>query len=704
MDQSLKQQLKKWEAIFRSTHSRNPTKDDIKGEPDIAAKYKEYNKSKVKAASTGASSAKEVKGGKKTAASASSSSSKPPPPPVFKTPTKPKPSRSRPSAVVAQDPSSDALPSITASPSKRLSASKPSTSSSQSSSAALPPPNSATNYILANSPSKLRALAALHSSSGSPNRPQSGGWVGASLAPGLESVKQVDPLRSPQKAKNPFASPRKKKTEEVVEGFGEFERRQKERLKRQRKAKKASAGGGVLGKAAAGKGAGWGNAGGGDCPAQGGFSKTSSIASSSAANGMDLDEVDDFFGSSSQPSQPSQSFVSQLARASQSSQHPPSDPQDDDDLLLGPSPVKPSSSSHSKAPFKPLIVEDGPNPFAPPPPKPKLFETSLRASLPPSAAVSTAGAAANGPGKRGTKRTSSAFFPSVSSSSSGKKARGEEDEEDYNDGDDSFYADALAAADSAAAGPAKKKAPVKRKRVAAVRGKGTGKGKQDEEKEEIDDGVTVSRDEKGGLVLEFGEEEGQEGGEGGKERIVVRSKGMGGTTSMRRAEPKEDDGMDEDEEAAIGDVKAGEGEEDDEELLDDVSLLRPRATVDLLTALRQRQQPFSPSANTGAPHSPSSAAASLPADLASVLSLRASPQKLRSQANAKERQVARLLGEPGARGGGRKKGLLELRDEDEEEEGGEEEEGEGDDDWDAEPDGWKGTGEVMDGYYSDDGW
>jgi hypothetical protein len=37
MDQSLKQELKQWEASFRTDHGRNPTKEDIKAHPAIGS-------------------------------------------------------------------------------------------------------------------------------------------------------------------------------------------------------------------------------------------------------------------------------------------------------------------------------------------------------------------------------------------------------------------------------------------------------------------------------------------------------------------------------------------------------------------------------------------------------------------------------------------------------------------------------------------
>ncbi|GAA5988335.1 hypothetical protein JCM11641_003486 [Rhodosporidiobolus odoratus] len=700
MDPDLKQELKQWEASFQSKHGRAPTKEDIKLHPDVAAKYKQYNKAKVLAGK--APPQPDKKSSKPSTSSSSASKALPPPQPVFKTPTKPKPSRPRPKPTAVEDPStsSDTLPAHP-SPSKR------STSASRSSGNAEKP-----TYVLANSPSKLRALAALHSTSGSPNRRTDGGWNGATLAPGLESVKQVDPLevsRSPQKAKNPFASPRKEKGV-----FGEFEKQEREKMKEKKRAEreKRKTGGGVLGKGATGRGAGWGSASMGET-GKGAFSRTSSVAS----NGMDLDEVDDFF--SSQPSQNSQTshFASQLAKAS-----PQRDVIDDDDEVLGPSPAKPStafssifglpdrspssSSTSSSKPFEPLLGDS--NPFtapassAPLPSKPKLFETSLRASVPPASSTSAAPpklpsfSSSAAAAARGLKRAPSTTFSGGGKGGGGGKkpapgAEGDEEDE-YDDGDDSFYADALDAADAAAVGTKGKgkKAPAKRKRTVVK-----GKGKAMEDAEDIDDGVTVLR-ENGELVLEVEGEEGEDG-ETKRERLVVHSKGWQARQKDleredRRRSRREEGGMEED-----GEEDNGPEEDSEEDMLDDISLLQPRGPVDLLTSLANRSAP-PPSIDAEDDDDPS-LAASLPADLAAVLSFRTgSPQKA---SRAKEQLVARLLGEPGARG--RKKGgLLDLQDDEGGEEGEEVEEGEegGDDDWDEEPDGWKEAGEAMDGYYS----
>ncbi|GAA5889133.1 hypothetical protein JCM6882_009750 [Rhodosporidiobolus microsporus] len=739
---SLKHELKAWEADFKSAHGRAPTKDDIKQHPDIAAKYKQYNKSKVQQANGGASSAKAAGAAPKPSTSSSSANPTAPHPPVFKTPTKPRPSRSQPRAAAVPEPSTSSDLPAHPSPSKRSSASSSQTQPT---------------FVLANSPSKLRALAALHSTSGSPNKAVRGADV---AAVGLEGVKEVTQGRSPQKAKNPFASPRK--AGDADRGmFGEFEKQERARMrekKRAAKEKKASSGGGVLGKGATTQGAGWGAVGLFPNGSERIFSRTSSKAST--ANGMDLDEVDSFFGSS-QPSQPSQ--ASQLGAVPSKTAQDGDDDMNDDDFL-GPSPAKPSTSSSSAAlasffglsqpafsapsfsppangatnkskekGFQPLIPPSPQPPSQEQPSKPKLFSTSLRGS-----SFSAATSATNKPSalpSRGLKRAPSA---AQLKAQKGKGVAGDDDDEDalLDDADDSFYADALDAAESALANGGKgkgKKPPAKRKKVAAAparRGKGKGKAADaEEEKDEVDDGVTVlSTDGKRGeVVLQFEEAGEQDAEERRRDRVTVHARGLGGQQVQGRREEGEAMEEDEDEDEAALRAAEAEGDEEEGELVDSVTLLRPRPQSTLL------RPPTSSSAATAAPTNGTPAptngstvdTSSLPADLASVLSLRASPQKKTNArsflSEAKERQVARVLGEPlGARGGmGRRKGrgLLDLADEGaggEEEgagwvdegaegaeagEGGEEEE---DDDWDEEVDGWKETGEAMDGYYSEE--
>ncbi|GAA5843012.1 hypothetical protein JCM9279_001827 [Rhodotorula babjevae] len=747
----LRNELKEWERTFRAAHGRAPTKDDIRLQPSIAAKYKEYNKLRAGAG----------KGADKPSSSRTTPSSRPPPPApsttaaaesshIFKTPTKPKSARTRPRHDDVSSSTDGPAPPTDASPSKRLSSSRDK-------------PSSSTSFIHANSPSKLRALAAAHSTSGSPNRPTSGAWASATLAPS-DSLPVTGLSASPQRrAHNPFASPQKGT-------FGELERAERERLKAKKRAERERArAGGVLGSKATSRGAGWGGA---STIPDGGAGRTfSRIDSVGSARGMDVDEVDDFFSSQSSlapstqapsQSQGSQRLLAQLAKAS------PVRPvaADDDDEVFGPSPVKrpsasnplfglsPSSSSAAapapKRIFKPL-VPDSPPPSRPAssaapaataaPTKPKPFSSSLPSSfLPPVPAASRKRVPAPGDGDDDRDAADAAL----------------------DDGDDDFYADALDEAESGAAkgnGRAKKgaaaargrgeaaAAPAKRKKVAAAAGAGArktgsrakGKGKagaddsasssdgaeMDVEEGEDDDEVRIvsSSRARGELVLDVSRDPALGLGTG-RERLVIHEKGYEARVRAlereerrRRAEERAREAGEEKEEgdeAAALDAQQAASEEEDDAVGDEASLFHRRAGLDLLSRLRADAASTSAAltASTAADDNNSAAAdelsASLPADLAAVLSLRASPQKAHSAALAKQRQVARLLGEPVAGGHRRRqKGLLGL-DEGEVEEGDGEgvgdEEGEGDDDWDEEPDGWKATADAMDGYYSADGW
>ncbi|GAA5891241.1 hypothetical protein JCM8208_002557 [Rhodotorula glutinis] len=737
----LRNELKEWERAFKATHDRAPTKDDIRQEPSIAAKYKEYNKLR-----TGA-----TKVADKPSTSRASSSSQPPPPAeashIFKTPTKPKSSRARPRPDAISSSTDGPGPAVDASPSKRLSSSRDK------------PSSSSTSFIHANSPSKLRALAAAHSTSGSPNRPTSGAWASATLAPS-DSLPVTGVATSPQKrARNPFASPQKGT-------FGELERAERERLKAKKRAERERArASGVLGGKATSRGAGWGGA--SSVPDDGAgrsFARTESVGS---ARGMEVDEVDDFFSSQSSlapsakvpsQSQGSQRLLAQLAKASPV--RPVATAAADDDEVFGPSPVKrpsasnplfglsPSSSSAAAPPptrvFKPL-VPDSPPPSRPtasaaPPAKPKPFSSSLPSCfLPPAPATSRKRVPAPGDGDDDRDAADAAL----------------------DDDDDDFYADALDEADAGGAkkGRAKKgaaaargkgrAAPAKRKKVAAgaaagagakkassrAKGKGKGKAAADDDgtssegdaemdvEEEDDPEVRIvsSSRARGELVLDVSRDPALGLGTG-RERLVIHEKGYEARVRAlereerrRRAEERAreaGEGGDEVDEAAPLEVQPTASDEDGEdEIGDEASLFHRRAGLDLLSRLRADAASAS-AASTAADHADDAdnddLGASLPADLAAVLSLRASPQKKHSAALAKQRQVARLLGEPGTSGSRRRqKGLLGLDEGEVEEgegEGAAEGEGEGDDDWDEEPDGWKATADAMDGYYSADGW
>ncbi|GAA5828561.1 hypothetical protein JCM5353_004187 [Sporobolomyces roseus] len=670
MSTSLKQELKAWEAQFRQENGRDPNKTDIKANLDIAKKYKEYSKSK-----------------------------QPPPPPlvkappVFKTPTKPRPSTSRQSHSTSSDAVTVAHSTTTngGSPTKRLSANGKSKEP---------------QYVLANSPSKLRALAAMHSTSGSPNRPSGPNWLTASTSASTSSTSHSKPAQSkskslqqpplastntsPRKALNPFASPKKRETVVIAPPsrgttlFGEFEKQERDRMKKKKKQ------GGIKVKS----GMGWGHA--SDAIDRG--------------TGMELDEVDSFFGaspssSSAKPIQPSTMMANPFLSPAPVVQV---EEEEEDDELLGPSPVKPPSqfrrslsstsfgfdSSTINKPFKPLFGDPPPastssqsqsqsqskevemKPSAPP----KLFETSLRTGRIDSVEPTNV---------RGLKRSTSSGAGVLKKKGSG----GGVDEMDglLEDGDDDFYADALDSLEKGDSDDGKKGKGGKRKRVTAARGRGRGKGKgkgkaRDEEQveeEELDDEVRVERDGRGGLVLDLRVDgvEGEEGGET-RERIKVHQQGR---DRRARGRPREEgEGMEVDQE--------GEGQDEEEFARDDGYLLSRPQNRSIVSSERPRPAVSPP---------PPALGASLPTDLASLLSIRASPTK--STETAKDRQVAKLLREPTELARQRKRGgLLELADEEvgneDEDEG--EEEIEGDDDWDEEVDGWKQAGDAMDGYYS----
>ncbi|BGP26423.1 proteophosphoglycan ppg4 [Rhodotorula toruloides] len=689
---SLRQELKQFEQQFRAEHGRDPSMDDIKQRPDIAKKYRDYAKAKAstgkeaKKASSSSSSSRPL-----AAPSASASSSSNP----FRTPTKPKSARQR--APVASSTNDVGLSSETttgpASPSRRLSLSKTRDSQSQSS-------TTTTRYVFANSPSKIRALAALHSSTGSPNQP--------SHFPS-----------SPQKrASNPFASPPK-----GASSFAVLEKAERERLKqrkkeeKERKVKLAGKGsGGVLGSKATAAGAGWGSAKSlGERP----FTRTSSTASSV----MEVDEVDEFFGA------PASSFTSQ--RSTLSSQrslvpatqlHDNAGFEDDDDEVFGPSPVKPSSSLASKKSFSLLPSIDDVPPsslplFAPFTSQPGPSKPS-KPLLPPAASPEVA----SQPSTRPVPFATALPFPSSSAVSGSNGNEGERED---------FWADtakkeeeakktkgarggkrkkAGAAADESAV-PSKRKAPSKR---VAAKGKGKAKASAEDEVGEMDlkteyegvDGVTSSQ--KGEIVVALSDEE-QEGG--GKARLIIHEKGWQARAGQNARPPKSAKGredLDEEPEGMAIDVMQGERQSDlEDEDVDDTSLFTQRGRTDLLSTLASSLLP--PSNGTDDPVDDQPDTSNLPADLAAILSLRSnSPRK--SSANnrhtlsslAKEQQVARLLGEPFA-GQRRTGGLLDLADGEGEAVEAEADDGEGDDDWDEEADGWEGTGEAMDGYYSGDG-
>lgn len=251
------------------------------------------------------------------------------------------------------------------------------------------------------------------------------------------------------------------------------------------------------------------------------------------------------------------------------------------------------------------------------------------------------------------------------------------------------------------------------------------------------------------VEVEAGDAEGSEMGkerekkEKRRERIVIHDKawmarqkareqaeriGSTGLDGDADGDGAEGSGMGEDDDEENGgeaiDVLAGQGEgehaADADPFFHSASLFQPTRQPAFLSdqqgpLVRQRSRSRSRTPEDDRAQAAAALAASLPSDLAALLSLRASPTKSHLSC-AKERQAARVLGEPSGRrvtgkggvaGGpaGRSgpRGLLDFASDDEENAAGvDDQEGEGDDDWDEEVDGWEGAGEAMDGYYSGD--
>ncbi|GAA5961731.1 hypothetical protein JCM8115_004751 [Rhodotorula mucilaginosa] len=812
----LRQQLKQFEAAFKLEHGRDPSRDDIRNRPEIAQKYKQYQREK-------SAQTKKTANNHPPVASTSSAAAAPPPPASnpFKTPTKPKrssDSRARHPARKEGDeePSSDRGP---ASPSRRLSAGSskvktlPGGASSRTDSQR--DPGSETQqqqqqrYVVANSPSKLRALAALHSTSGSPNKRSSPATATSSSRPAAPPLffdaKQSSTNNSPQKKKaaNPFASPQKG-------AFGAFEREEREKLrarrlqlKRQQQEEKGKdkasvrGGGGVLGPAAAGGtrvGAGWGSAtsvpGGGE----GGLFDRRASRSPAATESMDVDQVDDFFNGRNGGGGGG-TLTTTPRRSSQTGRTLHGDQQDDDDddafdEALGPSPIKPLSSTSGNQkngavtrPFQSLM------PDSPPPPPPSLASRRPSQSNPFLSAPTAASSSS-------TTRPVPFLVPLPSSTKSTATAGGGDattivPQKRSDPGASSYYAD-QPTRPSGGGGDAKRQKLGKG--VAASKngngngndkGKGKGKGKTngaansslaDQKPAAREEGRKQQQKKKswsvpemaGEMILNLddydseepdGEGEGDEAGaeartavttttrtrrkkkeEEGGEQIVIRDKGwMARQKALEREKryPPTSSASADGAEPQSDDEDGGEGETIDilafdaadrrelDETFQDPSLFKTSRQPDLLSLLsnrprssrsrsRSRSRSTSPSTTTRRRQQAddqAQAAASLPADLAALLSLRTSPTKSQTSSfAAKERQVARLLGEPGTarfrgRGGG-VKGLLDFASEDEDGDAGFEGGGNGrdeDDDWDEEVEGWEGAGEAMDGYYSGGG-
>ncbi|GAA5939431.1 uncharacterized protein JCM15063_006177 [Sporobolomyces koalae] len=719
MSTTLKQELKAWEASFRHEHGRDPTKQDIKLVPDIGAfdilsrlpcdaahcrtrtarKYKDYNKSKAR-------------------------------PPAFATPTKPRPSRhptSRP----------DVPAPPFGSPSKSTSnKKKPSTTTTTGREA---------QYVLANSPSKLQQLAAMHSRS-SPNKLQfrsqqepfaSTSNSNNSLPSNMiernndtahKRVAPADHDRSPKKAVNPFASPKKREIVTIspmsrgTTLFQDFERREREKLAHQPKNRRTQAG------------MGWGH------------------ASEPITRSNELDEVDAFFGggissssltknrtldrstfpssSASNPFLAPSQAPSTTSTSPRDSTRPLNEDPDDDDEVLGPSPVKRSTSQNPSKPFTPLFDDPLPvplattrsNSFSRTDSKPKLFATSLRINHDdPSSAPTLSNLtlkinpiSSNANAKNLKRSTSVRTINDANQSTT--TTRDDDPDALLEDADDSFYADALDSIESRV-NEKGKPGGGKRMRVATTarargRGRGRGgaldKGKSKAEDDSMkggdetptadDDEFRIERNGRGSLVLDLKVQD--EHGQETRERIFVHSRqDREGKRPNRSTQTRDGMTLDNNEE---GDI---EEEEDDHDLVR-VSLFDQSRTRAIISS--EPARPLSTS------NRETIDTTSLPSDLAAILSLR-NRSPVKTGATAKERQVAKLLREPTALARTKHRtGLLELQDDEylndaharEPEDHHDEEQVSDDDDcWDDEPDGWKQTGEAMDGYYSDpDAW
>lgn len=537
--------------------------------------------------------------------------------------------------------------------------------------------------MIANSPSKLRALAAAHSTFGSPNHAAGSGTANGGKASGIGGGNGVSVVGSPKKY-NPFApsengpgsSPRKR-------GLFDAQIREKEKK-------------GGLGKGKTREGAGWGGEPVAKGPAwesifaQGPKKKTSRAASTSSRM-----EVDD-------------------------SEQDGATEQDDDDEMLGPSPVKPSNGRKG---FKPLF--DTATSLAtssqlppPPPPPPKLWEADL-ASLRAAKGKSTSSKGA-GINTSLASRASTPFDPFSRGIKRSQPALAFDDERPGAANDDS----------STAVGGKK---AAKRSRVAnGGKGKAKAKGAEDMEVDDEDDAnADVERGgaKKIGRVLVLEMEAGEHGDK--MDRVVLRPRRPYGREDEERKAPRVDagDGDDEDEDDYDEtDRIASQGSlfyRDSADLLSSQSQSQPpsqshprlRSPVDSDTDLgdpddsdadsfsaSHRRQPSTSQPTLRTHHDSSIDTSLLPDELSSLLSLRSSPLRKTSQRREKDRdsRVQKLLTAPRAEGEGRKKqGLMDLEDADEEDgegAGGEEDGGE-DDDWASEPEGWKDLGEgEMDGY------
>lgn len=200
--------------------------------------------------------------------------------------------------------------------------------------------------MIANSPSKLRALAAAHSTFGSPNRATS-----ASRSAGRKAEEGIPVVGSPKKY-NPFAvgsSPAKKGIFDA-----EIKQRQKEK---------------GLGEGKTREGAGWGSS-----DATRGWESMFSSAAPRASSSRRMEEEEEF------DTTMDEDYAAMI------------------DEALGPSPVKPAAGKRKE--FKPLFHTTTET-AAPPPPPPKPFTAAFTSSL---KTTKAAQGGASHSSLRGTKR------------------------------------------------------------------------------------------------------------------------------------------------------------------------------------------------------------------------------------------------------------------------------------------------------------
>ncbi|KAM0790678.1 hypothetical protein ACM66B_004537 [Microbotryomycetes sp. NB124-2] len=628
---TLRDELKAWEASFRAQHGRDPTRQEIKDTPDIAAKYKLYQQSKSS---------------KSDARQGSSRSHKP-------------------AIAVATSSTSNSRVDKPTTPPKRT---KLQTNGHDN------PTSSSTRYVVATSPSKLRQLAASHSTSGSPNRLQS--TVRAiettTTSPFKKKSQPVEAVRTSPSKHNPFASnsPRKRSRPSGAGGgrnlFAiEIEaQRQKDdeaQLRRdlldideaERKSRRA------VGKT--GKGIGWGSA---DVP----------ISNGGSIFGRAKDKL------ASEP------------KGKSSAMEVDSDEEDDEnDQLLGPSPVKPSTSQSTRPSLGSLFDVSTSTMRLSPPAPPKLFSTSLQGFQSSRQARNARTSTPNGlttslPGDqsvRGIKRSKS----SLAFDEEMPKEDDEDEEDVVNSGKRT-----------------KKKGATAAKRKSAVKATTNSRARagRDEMDVEAEDGASHATARQNADVVEIELEEQDRAGQ--VEKIVVRP-----SRALHELQ-KDLDRKRKGKEKAVDDEMAmkedgGEDDEAEEEWSD-------RDELSLFSQIRNRASNPAQVRTEDDPddqEQENKVVVDLPDDLAAMLSFRTSPVKktLRRREQEKLDKVRGLLKEPGYNK--KRRGLLELEDEDLNASEKTGKEGEAvvagqvelgsDDDWESDVEGWKDLGDgEMDDY------